>query len=267
MDVLIVGAGSMGTWFGAAVDADVAFADVDSSAATAAAESVGGRVADLDGTDRYDAVCIAVPMGYVTEAIEAHASRAQRAIVDVSGVMGPPLEAMEAHAPDREHASLHPLFAPERAPGSIPVVRGQRGPITDALLATLEAAGNDVFETTADEHDEAMETVQAATHTAVLAFALAAEPVPDGFGTPVYDGLEELVRTMTGGTPRVYADIQETFAGADAVAAAAERIAASDAQEFVDCYEEATQRWATALDDNSTEDGTPPDGKRGDEMR
>ncbi|MCU4924980.1 prephenate dehydrogenase [Halobacteria archaeon AArc-dxtr1] len=245
MDVLIVGAGAMGTWFGDAVEATVAYADVDPDAAIAAAEATDGHAVALTEDDdrRYDAVCLAVPMGAVADAIEAYAHRAEGAVLDVSGVMEPALEAMATHAPDQERVSLHPLFAPERAPGSIPFVRGQAGPVSDAVLADLAAAGNDLFETTAAEHDEAMETVQAATHAAVLAFALAAEPVPEVFETPVSAQLEALVRTMTGGTPRVYADIQRTFDGAEDVADAAARIAEADAEEFATLYEDASRRW------------------------
>lgn len=244
MDVLIVGAGSMGTWFGDAVDADVSFADVDRDAAAAAADAVGGTVADLEGEAAYDVVCLAVPMTRVADAIAEQADRAERAIVDVSGVMEPALAAMERHAPELERVSLHPLFAPERAPGSIAVVRARSGPATDALLADLEARRNELLETTAAEHDAAMETVQAATHAAVLSFALAAESVPDGFETPIYEQLRRLARQVTGGTPRVYADIQATFDGADAVADAAAEIAAADADELEALYREAAASWA-----------------------
>ncbi|AXR78231.1 prephenate dehydrogenase/arogenate dehydrogenase family protein [Natrarchaeobaculum sulfurireducens] len=250
MDVLIVGAGSMGTWFGRGLEADVAFADLDRDAAASAAESVDGTVADLEGDDRYDVVCLAVPMTHVAEAIDAHADRAKQAIVDVSGVMDVPLEAMAEQASDRERVSFHPLFAPERAPGSIAVVRGRSGPTTDGLIETLEARGNDVLETTAAEHDEAMETVQAATHAAVLSFALAASPAPDGFETPIYDGLSDLVEQVTEGTPRVYADIQASFDGADAVADAAAELAEADPAAVESLYREAADRWQT---DGSTE--------------
>ena len=257
MDVLIVGAGSMGTWFGRALEADVAFADLDRNAAASAAESVDGTVADLEGDDRYDVVCLAVPMTRVAEAIDAHADRAKRAIVDVSGVMDVPLEAMAEQAPDRERVSFHPLFAPERAPGSIAVVRDRSGPTTDALIETLEARGNDVLETTAAEHDEAMETVQAATHAAVLSFALAAGPAPDGFETPIYDGLTDLVEQVTEGTPRVYADIQASFDGADAVADAAAELAEADPADVESLYCEAADRWQTGgrteTDDEATD--------------
>jgi len=253
MDVLIVGAGSMGTWFGAAVDAEVVFADIDGDAAAAAADAVGGDIADLEGERTYDIVCLAVPMTHVAEAIAAQATRAERALVDVSGVMEPALAAMDRHAPDVERASLHPLFAPERAPGSIAVVRDRSGPVTDEVLATLEARGNDLLETTAAEHDEAMETVQAATHAAVLSFALAAKSVPEGFETPIYDALGRLARQVTAGTPRVYADIQATFDGADAVADAAAEIAAADPDELETLYRDAAANWHDDREDSGGE--------------
>ena len=243
MDVLVVGAGDVGRWFGDAVDATVAFADIDEEAAATAAETVGGRAVPLEGDERFDAVCLAVPMTHVEAAIAEHASRAREAVLDVSGVMAPPLAAMAAHAPGRERVSLHPLFAPERAPGSIAVVEDAPGPVSAALLEALETRGNELVETTAAEHDEAMASVQAAAHAAILSFALAAEPVPPGFETPVYERLVELVELVAGGTPRVYADIQEAFDGADAVADAAHRLADADADGFESLYREAATRW------------------------
>ncbi|ARS91175.1 prephenate dehydrogenase/arogenate dehydrogenase family protein [Natrarchaeobaculum aegyptiacum] len=246
MDVLIVGAGAMGTWFGRAVDATVAFADVDPERAEQAADAVGGSVADLEGDDRYDVVCLAVPMTHVADAIADHAGRADRAVVDVSGVMVEPLEAMATHAPECERVSLHPLFGPERTPGTIAVVAEEPGPISEDLLERLEQRGNDLLETTAAEHDEAMETIQAATHAAVLSFAVAMDPAPDGFETPIYEGLQTLVEQLTEGTPRVYSDIQSAFEGADEVADAASAIADAGPAEFEALYREAANRWQPA---------------------
>ena len=243
MDVLIVGAGAMGRWFGDRLEGTVTFTDIDLEAARSAADSISGRAVPLESDERYDVVCLAVPMSHVTEAIETHASRATRALLDVSGVMGEPLEAMAAAAPALERVSLHPLFAPERAPGRIAVVRDRSGPVTDDVLATLEAAGNDLIETTVEEHDEAMQTVQAATHAAVLAFALATEPVSERFGTPIYDELESLARTVTGGTPRVYADIQTQFDGAEWVAETATTLSKADHAELEALYRDASERW------------------------
>ncbi|WIV66637.1 prephenate dehydrogenase/arogenate dehydrogenase family protein [Natrialbaceae archaeon AArc-T1-2] len=245
MDVLIVGAGEMGRWFGDAIatESSVAFTDVDAAAAEVAAEAVDGRAVSLETDERFEAVCLAVPMTAVEAAIEAHAHKSRTATLDVSGVMEPALEAMAAHAPDRERVSLHPLFAPERAPGSIAVVRDEPGPVSANILETLRERGNEMIETTATEHDEAMESVQAAAHTAVLSFALAAETVPEGFETPIYEGLRELAEQVTDGTPRVYADIQGAFDGADDVAAAAARIAEADPAEFESLYRDARDRW------------------------
>ncbi|THE66044.1 prephenate dehydrogenase/arogenate dehydrogenase family protein [Salinadaptatus halalkaliphilus] len=257
MDVLIVGAGSMGTWFGRAVDGCVTVTDVDPEAAREAADAVGATVADLEAEGSYDVVCLAVPMTHVTDAIEAHARRADRAVVDVSGIMEAPLEAMDAAVPDRERLSLHPLFAPERAPGTIAVVRDRSGPATDAILETLEERGNELLETTPSEHDEAMETVQAATHAAVLSFALAVEPAPEGFETPIYEQLEDVLEQLTAGTPRVYADIQGAFDGADAVADAAAEIADAEPAAVESLYQEAAKRWQS--DERADETDSTPD--------
>ncbi|MFW6436944.1 MAG: prephenate dehydrogenase, partial [Halococcoides sp.] len=91
------------------------------------------------------------------------------------------------------------------------------------------------------EHDRAMETVQASAHAAVLAFGLAAESVDERFHTPVSRALFEALEAVTGGEPRVYADIQATFPGAEQVADAAARIAAADRAAFEACYREADE--------------------------
>jgi prephenate dehydrogenase len=239
MDVLVVGAGAMGRWFAGVVDADVAFADRDPAVAEDAADAVGGRAVALDADEGFDAVCVAVPMPDAADAVAAHAGQARRAVMDVTGAMEPPLSAMAEHAPRLERVSLHPLFAPENAPGVVAVSYGASGPATDRVRRQLSAAGNEVVEVGAGEHDEAMRTVQGRAHAAVLAFALAAEDVPEGLSTPVYDRLAALVEQVTGGSPRVYADVQATFGGAADVARAAEAIADADADGFATLYADA----------------------------
>lgn len=239
MEILVVGAGAVGRWFGRLVDADVAFADIDLDAAREATEAIGGRSVDLDGDDQFDAVAIAVPLPVAKEAIAAHAPRARMAVVDLTGEMVGPVEALAEHAPDHERLSLHPLFAPENAPGRVAAVVDQPGPVTDAIRQALRDAGNEVFETTPGAHDHAMETVQAKTHAALLAFALAADDVDPAFGTPVYDRLASLAEEVTAGTPRVYADIQATFDGADDVAAAACELAEADRETFEALFRDA----------------------------
>jgi prephenate dehydrogenase len=163
-----------------------------------------------------DVGCSAVPVPAAAGAIRQYAGCARTAIVGLTGTMETPLAAMEAAAPACERASLHPLFAPANEPGNIPTVVDSGGPRIDTVRTTLEARGNDVFETTAARHDEMMETVQARTHTAVLAFALAASSVPDEYHTPISSELATLATQVTGGEKRVYADIQYAFDGADA---------------------------------------------------
>jgi prephenate dehydrogenase len=251
MDVLVVGAGEMGTWFGRTLaaerdDVSVAVTDLDSDAADRAADALGARSVPATTDERFDLACFAVPIPAVESAVESWAAHADRALVDVTGVMEPALTAMAAAAPDRERVSFHPLFAPTRAPGNVAVVADVPGPTTDGVRAALADAGNDLFETSAADHDEAMETVQARAHAAVLAFGLAAEDVSEEFHTPVSEALFDLVERVAHNEPRVYADIQETFRGAEDVAGAAGRLADADAEGFADLYRSVGDRdWTT----------------------
>jgi prephenate dehydrogenase len=182
------------------------------------------------------------------------AARAERALVDVAGVMDESVTAMRAAAPDRERVSFHPLFAAANAPGNVAVVADSTGPVTDRVREAMRAAGNDLFETTAAEHDRAMETVQARTHAAVLAFGLAAESVDDAFQTPISEALFDTLGEVTGNDPGVYADIQAAFEGAEDVAAAANRLAKADRETFERRYEEAGDFGPDGS--TATEDGT-----------
>ncbi|MFB6166536.1 MAG: prephenate dehydrogenase/arogenate dehydrogenase family protein [Haloarculaceae archaeon] len=246
MNALVVGAGSMGRWFadsitdGTAPVDEVAFTDADPDAAAAAADATtNARTVPLDTAERFAVVCVAVPLPAAREAVAVHAVRADRAIVDVTGSASEPIAAMREHAPEKERVSLHPLFAPENAPGNVAVVADAPGAVTDAIRDALAARGNHLFETTAAEHDAAMETIQARAHVAVLSFALAAESVPEGFETPISAGLFDLVEQVTDGDPRVYADIQAAFDGAEDVAAAARELADADAATFEELFERA----------------------------
>jgi len=245
MNALVVGAGAMGQWLGDVLRADVAgevslaFADADRQAAEAAAASHDADVEAASGDAVADLVCIAVPIPAASAAIETWAGAAGSAIVDVTGTMAAPIDAMREHAPDRERASFHPLFSPAHEPGNVAVVVDEVGPHVDRLRDAIQGRGNALYDTTASEHDEAMETVQAKTHAAVLAYALAADPVPDALHTPISAGLQDLVDQVTGGDPRVYGDIQAAFDGAEDVAAAARRLADADKSAFERLYEDA----------------------------
>jgi len=240
MDMLVVGAGEMGRWLAHTLDRPVAVTDVDAAVAEQVADTLDEtRAVPADTGETFDVVCLAVPISVVEDAVERYAPNADRAMCDVSGVMTGPVEAMRAALPDRERVSLHPLFAAANAPGNVAVVADAPGPATDALRTDLTAAGNRLFETTAAEHDAAMETVQASAHTAILAYALAAADVREEFATPVSAALDDLVGTVTGGTPQVYREIQETFEGADRVADAARRVAEAEGDGFDELYREA----------------------------
>ena len=266
--VLVVGAGPVGRWIAGVLDAgETAFCDVDRVVANRAAEGLGGRVLDADSGERFDVVGFAVPIPAIEEAIAAHASRAREGVFDSTGVMADPIAAMAAHASDVDRVSLHPLFAPKRAPGRVAMVAGSGsddghttgdgetsdeangetgsgvGRDADSLAAGVEGAlravGNEVFYTTAADHDEAMKTVQARAHAAVLAFALAAEPVDERFHTPVSGTLAEIATRVTDGNPGTYAEIQAAFEGATDIVAAADRIADADPETFQSLYREA----------------------------
>ena len=246
MDLLVVGAGEIGRWIADTVSADespidatVAFTDRDPAVAADAAASREAKTVRADAETTHDAVCLAVPMSVVPEAVEQYAPRAERAMFDVSGEMTAAITAMREHASDLERASYHPLFAPPRIPGNVAVVGDAEGPVIGAISAAIEAGGNDVFETTSAEHDAAMETVQAGAHAAVLAWRLAGDDVREEFHTPVSAALDEIADTVTEGSPAVYAEIQRAFDGADDVAAAAREIADADSEAFTALYEEA----------------------------
>ncbi len=246
MDVLVVGAGEIGRWVadtlgadGSGVDADVTFTDRDPDVAADAADPRGAETAPPTAETTHDAICLAVPMSAVPEAVAAYAPRAERAVVDVSGEMTAAVAAMREHAPDLERASYHPLFAPPRVPGNVACVVDESGSTVEAISAAIEAGGNAVFETTAAEHDGAMESVQAGAHAAILAWRLAGEDVREEFHTPVSRALDDVADTVTEGAPAVYAEIQDAFDGADDVAAAAREIAEADAEHFAALYERA----------------------------
>lgn len=244
MDVLLVGAGAMGRWLGTVLTensrpASVSVLDTNAELARETADALNGTAVTPETVPTVDLVCIAVPIPAAADVIAEYADHANCAILDVTGTMATPVVAMAEHAPDAERLSLHPLFAPENEPGNIPAVIDSGGPLTDDVLGALEARDNDVFETTVDEHDKAMETVQAQTHAAILAFGLSAESVPEQFQTPVSAALTDLVEQVTGGESRVYADIQSAFDGAADVADAARQLADADDAEFDRLYEAA----------------------------
>ena len=90
----------------------------------------------------------------------------------------------------------------------------------------LRTVGNELVTIEPETHDQAMRTVQGAAHAAIFAYGLAAEPVPPELHTPVSATLEQLLERVTHGYPGVYREIQDSFDGTEALAAAARRMAA-----------------------------------------
>ncbi len=240
MKLLVVGAGEIGRWVADTVPAEVSFTDLDETTAADAAAGRDARVVPADTTEQFEAVCLAVPMSAVPDAVAEYAENAQRGMFDVSGQMQSAIEAMQRHV-DGERASFHPLFAPPRVPGTVAVTVDEGGPVVDQVFEGIRNAGNEVFHTSATEHDQAMKTVQAGAHTAILSWALAADRVPDAFHTPVSEQLQELVETVTEGSAGVYGEIQAEFEGAGDVADVARRIAETDREEFETLYREASE--------------------------
>jgi prephenate dehydrogenase len=282
--LLVVGAGAIGRWLARTLPiADIALLDRDRMVARETADAVSGRVVESASTETFDLVAIAVPISAASEAITTHAPRAQCALIDATGTMADPLEAMATHAPGLVHISLHPLFAPDHAPGRVAMVTGNQpasedatsteaaretdnGRLADAIETALRDAGNDPFRTTAAEHDAAMATVQARTHAAVLAFSLAADPIDERFHTPVSAALSRVAARVTDGTPGTYAEIQAAFKGSEDVARAATRIARADQETFEALYRDAGasfDRTGTGDSGTSTASSGDPDSGSG----
>ena len=237
METLVVGAGEIGRWAGRTLAdrGSVAFADSDPGTAERAAESVDGRMVPLETDSSFDVVVIAVPIPAVAGAIRQHAPKATGGIVDLAGTMATPMETYAEYAVS-EYASFHPLFAPPRAPGRIAYVPGDAGATVGRVRSAFEAADNELFETTAADHDTAMESVQGAAHAAVVAYALAIDDVADAFETPVSRQLEAVARQVTGGDPRVYGDIKTEFDGPERIVEAAQQLAGADGDRFRELF-------------------------------
>lgn len=243
MNVLVVGAGQTGRWLGRRVDADVAFADADPVAAREAASALDARAIALDAGGTFDAVGFAVPMARLEQAIAEHANRAERAVFAVSKEMANPVRALGKHAPEQERVCLNPMFSPDDGPGTVAVVSDEPGPAIDAILEYLADAGNELVETTPQEHDDAMATVHAGAEAAILAYAIQAGDIPDHFRTAISDQLDELASAVLEGDPSRQAEIQTTFDGATRIARAATGLADGDRAEVANLYREAAERW------------------------
>jgi len=213
------GRGRIGRWIAdtvladeSPIDATVAFTDRDPAVADDAAAGRDAEAIPVDSDTTHDAVCLAVPMSAVPAAVEG---------IRVPRRAGDPRRLRRDDRRDRGDArtragprarELPPAVrAAARPPGNVAAVVDEGGPVVEEITAAIEAGGNEVFETTPAEHDEAMETVQAGAHAAVLAWRLAGDDVREEFHTPVSAALDEVADTVTEGSPEVYAEIQRAF--------------------------------------------------------
>jgi prephenate dehydrogenase len=226
MELLVIGAGVMGRWLGRTLEpiASVTYLDRDRRRAEEAA-AAGAATATTTGQST-DVVAIAVPISATEAAIATYAPLAREGVFDVTGRMQEPLSAMRDVTDAHERMSLHPLFAPRAAPGRIATAVDVDGPYMTAIRERLQTVGNEVVTIEPETHDQAMRTVQGAAHAAIFAYGLAAEPVPPELHTPVSATLEQLLERVTHGDPGVYREIQDSFDGTEALAAAARRMAA-----------------------------------------
>ncbi len=241
MRVAIIGAGSMGSWFAELVDGwlEPIIVDVNEQRAIELATHVGCDHATIGDLESVPVICTAVPIPATVDVLEQVAPISTTAVIDLSGTMTAPIATMREHSPSCERISIHALFAPDNEPGNVAAVIEEPNVVWETLRTRLESRDNRVFKTDARTHDQAMETVQAKVHAAIIAYALAADPVDDRFHTPISAELADLAEAVLSGSARVYADIQEAFDGADDLARAANDLAEADPDRFEALYREA----------------------------
>lgn len=82
---------------------------------------------------------------------------------------------MEAARPDIECVSLHPMFAPSVPfpDQNVVLVDVRSGARSASLVSYLRKWGAKIHHLSAEQHDSRMAMIQAATHTAILAFGMA----------------------------------------------------------------------------------------------
>ena len=165
-----------------------------------------------------DLVVLALPADVAGQAIAKLSPqlRPSQCLVDTLSVKLEYVTRLLELEPIHEALSLNPMFAPAlgfegRSVASV-VVR--EGPTGAALIAAMKAAGAKVVEVSAEDHDRQTAAIQAATHAAVLAFAMALEAQgyrpseAEALWAPPHTTLLALVARIVSGEPEVYRDIQ-----------------------------------------------------------
>ncbi|MGV6991826.1 prephenate dehydrogenase/arogenate dehydrogenase family protein [Gordonia sp. YY1] len=142
---------------------------------------------------------------------------------------------------------INPMFAPSLGlPGrTVAVVIHRGGAGADRLLEDLARWGARAEVTTADRHDRLCAAVQALTHATILSFGCALADLgvdadeAAALATPPFTTMSALLARITGGTPEVYRDVQESNpcapAAREALGRAVSRLSAAsegDADDF-----------------------------------
>jgi prephenate dehydrogenase len=175
-------------------------------------------------------VVLALPADVASNAIVELSPRlrSSQCLVDTLSVKLEYVSKLLELQPAHEALSLNPMFAPAlgfrgRSVASV-VVR--EGPTGSALVVAMKAAGATVVEVSAEGHDRQTAAIQAATHAAVLAFAMALQALgyrpseAAALWAPPHTTLLALVARIVSGEPEVYRDIQVGNPFAEAARAA-----------------------------------------------
>jgi prephenate dehydrogenase len=165
-----------------------------------------------------DIVLLAVPEPVALDAVTQLASimRPGALLADTLSVKSRIASLVRKEAQGLEAISLNPMFNPSLGLAGRPVaaVVLMDGPRTQALCDLLTVWGAKVVPITAEDHDRLTATIQALTHSTVLAFGFALRELHPNveqlrlLATPPLIALLSLLSRVTSGVPDVYWDIQ-----------------------------------------------------------
>lgn len=204
--MIVGGAGRMGRLFArqlAGAGARVLIHSRSSEKARKIAASIGVGVATDCDFGEAEAVIISVPISETVSACirAAGLMKSGTLLIEISSRKTEIIRGL-ANLRRVELLHLHPLFGP-----SVKSFSGKRfaavhekplGNAAEEFLRTIEGLGGKVVHVSAEEHDEAMATVQMLRHLALaaLAGALPEKPVPRGLRTDRFDDILRQIRAM-----------------------------------------------------------------------
>lgn len=226
--VVLGGSGAMGSLFcsslagqaGRVTAVDLAQEPRPGTAATA---YLRADVLALDAEARRllsaaDVVILALPESVAIESVPAvrSAMRDDALLVDTLSVKSQIVDIMREFESPLETLSINPMFGPSAgfAGQNLIAVKVAAGPRAERFVEILQSLGCRIAFRTAEEHDQAMAALQAATHAAILAFGMALEKLDydvtalADMSSPPHRVLLALLARILGGEPEVYWDIQ-----------------------------------------------------------